>query len=83
VRAGLNASPVRDSKDFHSIYYRELSGVLFEITSDSPRFTVDESVERLGTALMAPKQFESHRSPIERVVPPVKLLGEEIAARHQ
>lgn len=82
VRAGLNASPVMDRKYFQSIYYREPGGVLFEIATDTPGFTVDEPAERLGTQLMLPQQLEPQRSQIERVVPSIKLPDAEQAARH-
>ena len=75
VRAGLNVSPVMDRNYFHSIYYREPGGVLFEIATDSPGFTVDEPAERLGSKLMLPAQYESRRAEIERIVPPVRLPG--------
>jgi len=71
-----------DRKYFQSIYYREPGGVLFEIATDSPGFTVDEPAEQLGTQLMLPQQLESQRSQIERVVPSIKLPGAEHAARH-
>ena len=71
--AGLNVSPVMDRNYFHSIYYREPGGVLFEIATDSPGFTVDEPVERLGTQLMLPAPLERHRAEIEKAVPPLRL----------
>jgi glyoxalase family protein len=75
VRAGLNVSPVMDRNYFHSIYYREPGGVLFEIATDSPGFAVDEPVERLGTRLMLPAPLERHRAEIERVLPRLRLPG--------
>ena len=75
VNAGLNVSPVMDRTYFHSIYYREPGGVLFEIATDVPGFTVDEAAERLGSRLMLPAQYEPHRAAIERVLPPVRLPG--------
>ena len=75
VRAGLNVSPVMDRNYFHSIYYREPGGVLFEIATDSPGFAVDEPVERLGARLMLPAQLERHRAEIEKVVPRLRLPG--------
>lgn len=73
VQAGLNVSPVMDRNYFHSIYYREPGGVLFEIATNSPGFAVDEPAETLGTKLMLPEQFEPHRAEIERIVPKVTL----------
>src|SRR4051812_39988319 len=70
---GFNVSPVMDRTYFHSIYYREPGGVLFEIATDSPGFTFDEPAEQLGTKLMLPPWLASQRSEIERAVPPLKL----------
>jgi catechol 2,3-dioxygenase-like lactoylglutathione lyase family enzyme len=72
-RLGYNVSPVMDRNYFHSIYFREPGGVLFEIATDTPGFTADEPVERLGTKLMLPTQFESHRAEIEAALPKVSL----------
>jgi glyoxalase family protein len=71
--ARLNVSPVMDRNYFHSIYYREPGGVLFEIATDQPGFAVDEPVENLGTKLMLPAQYERHRTAIERILPGVRL----------
>jgi len=73
VGAGLNVSPVMDRNYFHSIYYREPGGVLFEIATDSPGMTADEPAATLGSRLMLPRQYEPHRAAIERVLPPVRL----------
>ena len=72
VGAGLNVSPVMDRNYFHSIYYREPGGVLFEIATDSPGMTADEPAETLGSGLMLPRQYEPQRAAIERVLPPVR-----------
>lgn len=69
----LNVSPVMDRVYFHSIYCREPGGVLFEIATDNPGFTVDEPAEQFGTKLMLPPWLEPHRAAIERAVPPVRL----------
>ena len=53
VRAGLNATPVIDRFYFHSVYFREPGGILFEIATNTPGFTVDEKAEDLGTASCA------------------------------
>ncbi len=73
VRQGSNVSPVMDRTYFHSIYYREPGGVLFEIATESPGFTVDESAEKLGTSLRLPPWLEEHRAEIIRAVPPIRL----------
>lgn len=62
--AGYHASPIMDRTYFHSIYFREPGGVLFEIATDNPGFDFDESVENLGTVLHLPPQFESRRAEI-------------------
>ena len=70
--AGYNVSDVRDRNYFNSIYYRERGGILFEIATATPGFSVDESVATLGTALKLPAQFEKARAQIERLLPPLK-----------
>jgi catechol 2,3-dioxygenase-like lactoylglutathione lyase family enzyme len=70
---GFNISPVMDRTYFHSIYYREPGGVLFEIATENPGFTADEPAGQLGTKLMLPPWLQSHRAEIERLVPPVRL----------
>ena len=66
---GLNASPVMDRNYFHSIYYREPEGILFEIATDTPGFVIDESAEFLGTKLMLPPHYEAQRAEIEAHLP--------------
>lgn len=66
---GLQVSPVMDRNYFHSIYYREPEGVLFEIATDTPGFTVDEPLTTLGTTLKLPAQFEPQRAAIEAALP--------------
>ncbi|WP_308992421.1 ring-cleaving dioxygenase [Mariniflexile litorale] len=63
--AGLNITPQIDRNYFHSLYFREPGGVLFEIATDNPGFMVDESVEELGMNLKLPAQYESRRSELE------------------
>ncbi len=72
ARAGYHVSPVRDRNYFRSIYYRERGGVLFEIATDVPGFPVDEPVASLGSALKLPRQFESARTEIENLLPPLQ-----------
>jgi glyoxalase family protein len=73
VKAGLNATPVIDRTYFHSVYFREPGGVLFEIATNPPGFATDEKTEELGTHLMLPPWLESVRKDLERVLPPVHL----------
>ena len=67
----LGVSPVMDRNYFHSIYYREPAGILFEIATDNPGFTIDEPLATLGTALKLPAQYESQRAAIEAHLPPL------------
>ena len=62
---GLSITPQIDRQYFHSLYFREPGGVLFEIATDNPGFTVDESLEELGQNLKLPAQYEAHRKSIE------------------
>jgi glyoxalase family protein len=69
AREGSNVSPVRDRVYFQSIYFREPSGVLFEIATDGPGFAVDEPLERLGESLVLPEWLESRRDQIRAALP--------------
>ncbi|RYX82476.1 ring-cleaving dioxygenase [bacterium] len=71
--AGYRVSPVMDRDYFRSIYFREPNGVLFEIATDEPGFTVDEPLESLGQSLKLPSQFEAHRAQVEARLVPVRL----------
>jgi len=71
VKAGLNATPVIDRVYFHSVYFREPGGVLFEIATNPPGFTIDEKADELGTHLTLPPWLESMRNNLEKVLPPV------------
>jgi glyoxalase family protein len=66
---GLAVTDVKDRNYFRSIYFREPGGVLFEIATDPPGFTVDETVEALGSSLMLPPWLESRRPEIENRLP--------------
>ena len=70
---GYNISPVMDRKYFHSIYFREPGGVLFEIATDHPGFAVDEPAVSLGTKLVLPDWLETRRSQIEARLPPLRI----------
>lgn len=69
VQAGLNITGKIDRDYFYSLYFREPGGVLFEIATDNPGFTRDESIEDLGSSLKLPKKYESSRERIEAVLP--------------
>ena len=70
---GFNASPVMDRKYFHSIYFREPGGVLFEIATDPPGFTVDEPAETMGQTLMLPPWLEPLRGRLTQALPAIKV----------
>jgi glyoxalase family protein len=65
---------------FHSIYFREPGGILFEIATDKPGFTVDETLETLGSKLMLPPWLEAHRSQIEQALPPIERRSNQQGA---
>jgi glyoxalase family protein len=71
VKAGRNVTPVIDRYYFKSIYYREPGGVLFEIATDGPGFTVDETVEDLGSSLSLPPWFQVRRDRLDATLPPI------------
>jgi glyoxalase family protein len=71
VKAGLNVTPVIDRYYFKSIYFREPGGVLFEIATDGPGFTVDETVESLGSSLSLPPWFQVRRDRLDVTLPPI------------
>jgi glyoxalase family protein len=68
---GVPNSGVIDRHYFHSIYFREPSGVLFEIADDAPGFTVDVPLEQLGSVVILPPRLEPHRQEIERRLTPL------------
>jgi len=72
-RLGVGVTDVRDRNYFRSIYFREPGGVLFEIATDGPGFTLDERPEELGTTLRLPPRYESMRQRLERSLPPLRL----------
>lgn len=69
VHFGLEITPKIDRNYFFSLYFREPGGVLFEIATDNPGFSVDEPVNELGRKLKLPAQYESYRSKIEEALP--------------
>lgn len=71
--AGYGVTPVRDRSYFHSIYYREPGGVLFEIATQGPGFAIDEPESSLGESLKLPPWFEQDRSAIEQSLTPITL----------
>lgn len=71
ARAGARPTEVIDRTYFRSIYFREPSGVLFELATSAPGFAVDEPPEHLGETLQLPPQHEHLRSDLERVLTPL------------
>jgi glyoxalase family protein len=76
VSAGVRVSPVKDRVYFHSIYFREPGGVLFEIATDGPGFLIDEPANALGTSLCLPPWLQSTRESIEARLPSLQQFAE-------
>jgi len=70
---GLHITEKIDRKYFFSLYFREPGGVLFEIATDHPGMAIDEPVEKLGTSLKLPGQYEPMRDRIEAVLPELEV----------
>ena len=75
--AGFNVTEVLDRSYFHSIYFREHGGVLFEIATDEPGFAIDEPLNALGEALKLPEWYEPNRTAIEESLAPLELKSIE------
>jgi glyoxalase family protein len=71
AQGGARPTPVIDRFYFRSIYFREPSGVLFEIATLGPGFTADEPLESLGEALSLPPAYEPLRERLEQVLTPL------------
>ena len=69
--AGMRATPVIDRFWFKSVYFREPSGVLFELATLGPGFGIDEDPEHLGEALILPPAFEHLRAQVEQTLTPL------------
>jgi catechol 2,3-dioxygenase-like lactoylglutathione lyase family enzyme len=72
-QAGYDVTPVLDRTYFRSVYFREPGGVLFEIATDGPGFTVDEGAAELGSSLKLPPRYEAMRDRVAEVLPPIVL----------
>jgi glyoxalase family protein len=81
IEAGGSPTPVIDRFYFKSIYFREPSGVLFEIATIGPGFTTDEPLEQLGERLSLPPNFEHLREEVEPVLTPIENPRESWATR--
>lgn len=75
VAAGSSPTPVIDRFWFHSVYFKEPGGVLFEIATDGPGFSVDEDPAHLGERLILPPWLEPDRPQIEAALPPLQTVG--------
>lgn len=79
ISLGHNVTPQMDRDYFKSIYFREPGGVLFEIATDGPGFSLDEPADALGRALRLPAWLEPRRFEIEALLPnihtPIELHG--------
>jgi glyoxalase family protein len=71
IEAGAHATEIIDRQYFHSVYFREPSGVLFELASRDIGFEYDEPLESLGEALKLPPQYEARRAQLERALTPL------------
>ncbi|OXM13399.1 ring-cleaving dioxygenase [Paenibacillus herberti] len=71
--AGFQPTPVIDRQYFNAVYFREEGGILFEIATDPPGFTVDEPAEEMGSKLMLPSWYEPHRAGIEAGLLPIEV----------
>jgi glyoxalase family protein len=71
TEGGVSTSGIIDRHYFHSIYFREPSGVLFEIADDGPGFTVDVPLDELGSKVILPPKLEPYREQIEAQLTPL------------
>jgi len=77
--SGLQVTPQKDRQYFKSIYFREPGGVLFEIATDEPGFTRDESKAELGTELKLPPWLENERRTLEERLPEINASGTNVS----
>lgn len=81
VAQHVSPSPVIDRFWFRSVYFQEPGGVLFELATDGPGFTVDEELAHLGEALVLPPWLEPARSEIEAQLPPLSVPSPKAMSR--
>lgn len=70
---GYHPTEIRDRNYFKAVYFHEAGGILFEIATDPPGFTVDEPIDQLGEKLMLPSWFEEKRKELEEILPPIEV----------
>jgi glyoxalase family protein len=80
VEGGYFATQIIDRTYFRSVYFREPSGVLFELATEGPGFAIDEPLEHLGEALRLPPQHEHLRPRLERLLTPIRPPARKVAA---
>jgi glyoxalase family protein len=73
LQNGMNVTPMLDRQYFHSIYFREPGGILFEVATNDIGFTLDEPKEHLGESLRLPIWEEKNRNEIEKGLTPIEL----------
>ncbi|MDQ0201742.1 ring-cleaving dioxygenase [Neobacillus ginsengisoli] len=73
LEKGLYPTEILDRNYFKALYFHEEGGILFEIATDPPGFSVDEPADGLGTKLMLPSWLESKREELELTLPPVEV----------
>jgi glyoxalase family protein len=71
LEAGAHATTVIDRFYFKSVYFREPSGILYELATIGPGFTADEPLEHLGERLSLPPNFEHLRDQVEKILTPL------------
>jgi glyoxalase family protein len=81
IEQGARPTPIIDRTYFHSVYFREPSGVLFELATRGPGFTVDEPLESLGESLTLPARYEPMREQLERTLTPLTNPRARASAR--
>lgn len=83
VDAGLEPTWIKDRRYFESLYFRDPGGILFEIATDDPGFTVDEDRQSLGTTFKLPPQYEPDRDMIEQQLPELAVADDEVGTDHE
>jgi glyoxalase family protein len=79
AESGAHPTPIIDRFWFRSIYFREPSGVLFELATPDPGFAADEDASHLGEKLVLPPRFEHIREQVERTLTPIRNPREDWA----
>jgi glyoxalase family protein len=80
AESGARPTPVIDRFYFRSVYFREPSGVLFELATIGPGFAVDEPASQLGERLSLPPAFERYRAQVEQTLTPLPDVRAERAS---